>query len=423
MEKPHYRVGIIGLGYVGLPLARLFVKKGHEVYGIDVDERKISMLQNRQSYLSDFTMEETIDLFHKNSFQVGSSFETIAQVDVIIICVPTPLDENDQPDLQYVLSAAKSILPYLRRGQLVVLESSTFPGTSEEMLKPILESSGLIVGQDIFQAYSPERIDPGSKWKLEDVPKIIGGFSPTCTAYTKKIYESVFNQIVAVSSLRVAEMTKLVENCQRFVNISFVNSLLKLSQALDINLWEAIDAAGTKPYGFTKYYPGPGIGGHCIPVDPLYLLWKAKEHHMELPFIELSNQVNKEIPNYIVERVEKQLSPKKLSESSVFVIGVTYKKDVNDVRESAAVDIIDKLQQSGVKVSYFDPYINELRIGKTSLHMTPITAENMKQSDCTLILTDHSSISYEFVAAHSAIVIDTRNATAKLADRKNVILL
>jgi UDP-N-acetyl-D-glucosamine dehydrogenase len=423
MEKLHYRIGIIGLGYVGLPLARLFIEKGHEVYGIDIDERKISMLQKRQSYLSDFTSGEIIDLFGKNSFHVGSSYETIEQVEVIIICVPTPLDEKDQPDLQYVISAAKSFYPYLREGQLVVLESSTFPGTSEELLKPILESSGLIVGRDIFLAYSPERMDPGSKWKLEDVPKIIGGFTQTCAAYAKKVYESVFNQIVAVSSLRVAEMAKLLENCQRFINISFINSLLKLSNVLDINLWEAIDAAGTKPYGYMKYYPGPGIGGHCIPVDPFYLLWKAKEHHMELPFIELSDRVNKEIPLYIMERVEKQLSPKKLSESSVFVIGVTYKKDVNDIRESAAVDIMEKLLQAGVKVSYFDPYINELQIGDTCLHMTPITTETMKQSDCTLILTDHSSISYEFVAAHSAIVFDTRNATVKLSDRKNIILL
>lgn len=423
MEQPRFSLGIIGLGYVGLPLARLFLEKGHEVHGIDVDERKISMLQKRQSYLSDFTIKEIKGLFNKNNFHFGSSFEAIAQVDVIIICVPTPLDENDQPDLQYIMRAAQSSLPYLRRGQLVVLESSTFPGTSEEVLKPILESSGLVVGRDISLAYSPERIDPGSKWKLDNIPKVVGGFTPSCTAYAKQVYGSVFNQIVIVSSLRVAEMTKVLENCQRFVNISFMNSLLKLSHELDINLWEAVDAAGTKPYGFTKFYPGPGVGGHCIPVDPLYLLWKAKEHHMELPFIELSHRVNKEMPTYIVERVEKSLNPKRLNESSVFVIGVTYKKDVNDLRESAALAIIDKLLQSGAKVSYFDPYVKELQIGETILHSTPLTTRNIKHFDCTLILTDHSSIPYELVVSHSTIVIDTRNVTAKLADRKNIVFL
>ncbi len=316
IEHDRFNIGIIGLGYVGLPLAKLFIEKGHEVYGIDVDEQKISKLHKRQSYLSDFTRNEIRDLFGKNSFHVGSSFEAVEKVDVIIICVPTPLDHNDQPDLKYVTSAAQSSLPYLKRGQLVVLESSTFPGTCEERLKPILESSGMVVGRDISLAYSPERIDPGSKWELEQIPKVIGGFTPSCTAFAKKVYGSAFDQVVVVSSPRVAEMTKLLENCQRYVNISFMNSLVKLCEELDISLWEAIDAAGTKPYGFTKYFPGPGVGGHCIPVDPLYLLWKAREHNLNLPFIELCHQVNEDMPGYIVERVAKSLSPKMLNKST-----------------------------------------------------------------------------------------------------------
>ncbi|KQO18624.1 nucleotide sugar dehydrogenase [Paenibacillus sp. Leaf72] len=422
-QAPEYKIGIIGLGYVGLPLAKLFLEGGNTVYGIDADERKINMLNKQQSYLSDFNRKDIRKLFSKNSFHVGTAFDVIEKVDVIILCVPTPLDEQHQPDLSYVIGAAQSSLPYLHRGQLIVLESSTFPGTSEERLKPMLESTGLLVGKDISLAYSPERIDPGSKWELEQIPKVVGGVTPSCTAYAKQVYGSVFNEVVLVSSPRVAEMTKLLENCQRYLNISFMNSLLKLSEELDINLWEAIEAAGTKPFGFTKYYPGPGVGGHCIPVDPLYLLWKAREHHMDLPFIDLCHQVNEDMPGYIVGRVAKSLQPKALNECSVLVIGVTYKKDVNDMRESVALPIMEHLLQAGVNLGYFDPYVKTLKIGETVLHSTPLTARKMKNYDCTLILTDHSNIPYELLVAHTPIVIDTRNATGKMADRNNVILL
>ncbi|WP_042161632.1 nucleotide sugar dehydrogenase [Paenibacillus gorillae] len=422
-HTPHYKIAIVGLGYVGLPLAELFLARGNTVYGIDADERKIDMLQKRQSYLSDYNKNDIRKLFKQNSFHVGSSYEVVEKADVVIYCVPTPLDEHHQPDLKYVTGAAKSSLPYLRRGQLVVLESSTFPGTSEEKLKPILESTGLHIGKDIFLAYSPERIDPGSKWELPQIPKVVGGVTAACTAYAQEVYGSVFDRVVVVSSPRVAEMTKLLENCQRFINISFMNSLLKMCEELDIDLWEAIEAAGTKPFGFTKYYPGPGIGGHCIPVDPLYLLWKAREHHMELPYIELSHQVNEGMPGYIVERITKSLQPKLLKESSILVIGVTYKKDVNDMRESVSIPIMELLQQSGAKVAFFDPYVKALNVGSTLLQATPLTARNMKNFDCTLILTDHSNLPYELLIAHTPIVIDTRNATGKIANRKNVILL
>ncbi|MCK9862887.1 nucleotide sugar dehydrogenase [Paenibacillus sp. ATY16] len=418
-----YKIAIIGLGYVGLPLAKLFVEKGNTVYGIDTDIRKIQMLQKRQSYLSDYKRNDIRELFSGKNFHVSHSFEVIEKADVIILCVPTPLDEHMQPDLRFVVNATRCILPHLRRGQLVALESSTFPGTSEEILKPLLESTGLEVGKDLLLAYSPERIDPGSHWELSQIPKVVGGVNPASTSYAKEVYGTAFEKVVVVSSPRAAEMTKLLENCQRFLNISFMNSLLKLCEELDINLWEVIEAAGTKPFGFTKYYPGPGIGGHCIPVDPLYLLWKAREHQIDMPFIELSSQVNESMPAYIVGRVSKTLKPKELKGSSVLIIGVTYKKDVNDMRESIALPIIEQLLQEGVQVGFFDPYVNELQVGEATLHSLPLTARNMKNYDCTVILTDHSNIPYELIVTHTPIVLDTRNATGKLADRNNVILI
>ncbi|MFF2479865.1 nucleotide sugar dehydrogenase [Paenibacillus sp. NPDC058071] len=418
-----YNISIIGLGYVGLPLAKLFVEKGHTVYGIDANEQKVNMLLKRQSYLTDFRKNEIRGLFSTNRFHVGTSFEAVAKTEVVILCVPTPLDSNHQPDLSYVLQAAQSTIPYLKRGQLFVLESSTFPGTSEEKLKPILESTGLLVGRDISLAYSPERIDPGSTWELAQIPKVVGGVTPSCTAFAKSVYSAAFDEVVVVSSPRVAEMTKLLENCQRFINISFMNSLLQVSEQLDINLWEAIEAAGTKPFGFTKYYPGPGVGGHCIPVDPLYLLWKARELQLDLPFIELSHQVNETMPEYIVERVVKSLYPKSAGESSVLVIGVTYKKDVNDMRESSAIPIMEKMQEAGLKFEYFDPYIHELTIKGKKYRTLPLTARNVKKFDCTLILTDHSDISYELLVENSTIVLDTRNATKNMKDRQSITLL
>ncbi|WP_201002015.1 nucleotide sugar dehydrogenase [Paenibacillus glycanilyticus] len=417
----NYKIAIIGLGYVGLPLAKLFVEKGNTVYGIDTDIRKIQMLQKRQSYLSDYKRKDIRKLFSGKNFHVTHTFEEIEKADVIILCVPTPLDGQMKPDLNFVVNATRCILPYLRKGQLIVLESSTFPGTCEEILKPLLESTGMEVGKELLLAYSPERIDPGSHWELTRIPKVVGGVNSASTSYANEVYGTAFEKVVIVSSPRAAEMTKLLENSQRFLNISFMNSLLKLCEELDIDLWEVIEAAGTKPFGFAKYYPGPGIGGHCIPVDPLYLLWKAREHRIEMPFIELSSHVNESMPAYIVERVSKILKPKELKNSSVLIIGVTYKKDVNDMRESVAIPIIEQLLQKDVHVRFFDPYVNELQVGAATLHSLPLTARNMKDFDCTVILTDHSNLPYELIAAHTPVVLDTRNATGKLADRNNII--
>ncbi|MCR8636079.1 nucleotide sugar dehydrogenase [Paenibacillus radicis (ex Xue et al. 2023)] len=423
-QSTTYRIAVIGLGYVGLPLAKLFLERGHTVYGIDLDERKLDKLNKHQPYLSDFTRAEMKEMFARGTFHAGSSFEVISETDVVIICVPTPLNEQAQPDLTYVTGAMRSCLPYLHVGQLIVLESSTYPGTTEDELQPLIESRGFEIGKHISLAYSPERIDPGQKaFPLHSIPKIVGGVTPRCTAFAEEVYGSAFDRVVLVSSPRTAEMTKLLENCQRFVNISFMNELLPLCEEMNINLWEVVAAASTKPYGFTPYYPGPGIGGHCIPIDPLYLLWKARTLNQDIPFIERSHEVNEAMPAYVVERVKKSLQGIPLSESSVLVVGVTYKKDVNDLRDSTAIPIIKQLAELGVLVNYYDPYFDQLQIGDKIYKSLPLTAKNVKKHKCTLILTDHSNLPYNLIVAHSSIVIDTRNATSKLLDRSNVIML
>ncbi|MED4955234.1 nucleotide sugar dehydrogenase [Paenibacillus sp. FSL R5-0527] len=425
MNQAKASIAVIGLGYVGLPLASLFLQNGHTVYGIDVDASKIAKLRNLQSYLSDFTSREIRAMFAGGRFHVSDSFSDISRADAVIMCVPTPLDRNFEPDLTYVRGAMNNALPYLQKGQLIVLESSTYPGTTEEVLLPMIESTGLVVGQTAFLAYSPERIDPGPDQKeLHLIPKVLGGVTEKCTETAKAVYESIFDRVVVVSSPRVAEFTKLLENCQRLINISFMNELAILCEKMNINLWEAIEAASTKPYGFTPYYPGPGIGGHCIPVDPLYLQWKAKQYGGDSKFIELAHRVNESMPDYVVEKVTRHLSANKpLAESKVFVLGVTYKKDVNDLRESSALPIVQKLMEAGATVNFHDPYINRIEVGGRSLDGVALTKRNIQQHDCVLILTDHSSISYETLASFSHLIFDTRNATKNIEDRKNIIVI
>ncbi|MCY9668262.1 nucleotide sugar dehydrogenase [Paenibacillus alginolyticus] len=417
-------IAVIGLGYVGLPLAKLFLEKGHTVYGIDADKSKIKKLMNKQPYISDFTRLEITEMFGTGHFHVGSSFEVIREADSILLCVPTPIDKEAKPDLSFVLSAVEQIIPYLREGQLVVLESSTYPGTTEEDLKALIEGAGWEVGRNVYLAYSPERIDPGQiRYKLSEIPKVVGGVTNACTEHAKRVYEGVFNKVIAVSNARTAEMTKLIENYQRFVNISLMNDLVRICEAMSINLWEVIQAASTKPYGFMTYYPGPGVGGHCIPVDPMYLVWKAKQYNVDLPFIELSHQVNEEMPWNVVSRVEKALLPLTLAQSSIMVIGVTYKKNVNDLRESKALQVVECLIRRGASVSYYDPYFKEIEIADRKLKRSEVTAKNVKKHDCLLILTDHSGQPYELIAKHARLVVDTRNATASIVDKSNIILL
>lgn len=424
-KDDQYTVAVVGLGYVGLPLAGLFLSRGHTVYGIDLDDRKIKALQQGKSYLTDLTDGEVKSLFAQGRFHPGTSYDVIAGADVIILCVPTPLDATHNPDMSYVRSAARSALPYLKKGQLVILESSTYPGTTEEELKPLIESAGLQVGADVGLAFSPERIDPGQKqFQLHQIPKVVGGITPACTQRAKQVYGSVFDRVVVVSSAKAAEMTKLLENCQRFVNISFMNEMLMLCEEMKIDLWEVVAAASTKPYGFTAYYPGPGIGGHCIPVDPLYLLWKARTYSFDVKFIELAHEVNERMPDFVVRKVEKALaSGRTTGQAKLLVLGVTYKKDVNDMRESTAIPIIEGLLAKGAQVDFYDPYIEQVKVGGRTLQRVPLTDQALQGHDAVLILTDHSTIDYQQVVDESPLVIDARNATGPVRKRGNVILL
>lgn len=414
------KIAVIGLGYVGLPLSNMFLEKGHTVFGIDVDAKKINSLLKNQSYLSDFSNEDIKKMFKMGNFHPGSSFEAIKKADAVIICVPTPLDKQANPDLTFVRAALSNSSPYIKSGQLIVLESSTYPGTTEEEIVPFLQSTGFDVGKDLFVAYSPERINPGEKQKISTIPKVVGGVTKACTDLAKTVYESIFDEVVVVSSPKVAELTKILENYQRFVNISVMNQLLMLCDEMDINLWEVISAASTKPYGFTPYYPGPGIGGHCIPVDPLYLLWKAKKYSIDLDFITFAHKVNEQMPEFILRKIEKELK-KPINESYIFAIGVTYKKDVNDMRESMALRVIEKLINAGANVVFHDPFISEIRLGTSIMKSKSLESSELQQADCTLILTDHSSLPYEFIVQESSLVIDTRNSTQNL--KGNIVLI
>lgn len=419
-ENSSLKMAIVGLGYVGLPLSNVFLEKGHIVYGIDIDERKVSNLLKHESYLSDFSNEDIQKMFVKGNFFVGSSFKVVEKVDVVIICVPTPLDQEDKPDLTYVRSAITNSIPFFKTGQLVVLESSTYPGTTEEEIVPMVQSTGLTVGKEIFVAYSPERINPGEKFSIHSIPKVVGGVTSACTQFAQSVYESVFDRVVVVSSPKAAELTKILENYQRFINISLMNQLLFLCEEMDINLWEVISAASTKPYGFTAYYPGPGIGGHCIPVDPLYLLWKAQKYNIDLTFISHAHQINNQMPQFIVQKVQKALD-KPLHDARILAIGVTYKKDVNDLRESMALEVLKELKKSGAKVEFHDPLVDTITLDHSIMKSTNLN--DLKQFDCTLILTDHSSLPYEYIVKESTMVIDTRNSTQGLKGFYNIILI
>lgn len=421
-----YQVAVIGLGYVGLPLAKLFLEKGHIVYGIDLDENKVHKLNNRQSYLNDLTDQDIQAMFSTNRFYVGKKYNVIEYADVVVLCVPTPLTDEGHPNLTFIEKAMQTALPFLRKKQLIVLESTTFPGTTEEVLFPMVESAGFKVGKDISLAYSPERIDPGQKqFNLDQIPKVVSGVTQSCTDDVRNVYETVFQHVVVVSSTKIAEMSKILENCQRYVNISLMNELVMLCDRMGINLWEVISAANTKPYGFTPYYPGPGVGGHCIPIDPMFLLWKAKKYNVDLQFIRIASHINQSIPTFVAKKVDRSLQTigKSTKESRILVIGITYKKDVNDLRESPAPLIMRLLTASGAKVNFYDPYVEKLEHGEMSLDRIELTAENIKRHDCTLILTDHSSIPYALLADHSRLIIDTRYAMGHLKDKGNIVFL
>jgi UDP-N-acetyl-D-glucosamine dehydrogenase len=424
IEARTAKIGIVGMGYVGLPLALLFSERDFAVTGLDIDPAKIQALNQGKSYI--YRIPETeIARARAGKFSASDDYTRVADLDVIIICVPTPLNEYREPDLGAIQTTARALAPNLRAGQLVILESTTYPGTTEEVLVPILESgngSGLTAARDgaeggnvFFVAFSPEREDPGNDTVARrDIPKVVGGLNPAASHVADALYGSIFNRTVPVSTPAAAEMTKLLENIYRCVNIALVNELKLLCLRMGIDIWEVIAAASTKPFGFHPFYPGPGLGGHCIPVDPYYLSWKAKEWDFQARFIELAGEINTAMPYHVVDSVTSALNrhKKALNGSKVLVLGVAYKRDIDDLRESPALTIIEELQRRGAEVSYNDPYFPKVGRGrKYNLQMQCTPLDKLAQFDCVLIVTDHSTYDYKKIVSESQLVVDTRNAT------------
>jgi len=415
IEDKSAHVGIIGLGYVGLPLAVEFARSGYSVTGIDLDRNRIEMLGEGRSYVQDISDKDIAELMDGGRLRATTDFDVLKDVDTISICVPTPLRKTKDPDISYILSATYKIREYLHKGQLIVLESTTYPGTTEEIILPELESTGLVVGEDFFLAFSPERINPGDKiYNTKNTPKIIGGVTASCARMAASLYRQAVDKVIVVSSTKSAEMVKLLENTFRAVNIALVNEIAIICDKLGMDVWEIIDAAATKPFGFMPFYPGPGLGGHCIPIDPHYLSWKLKTLNYNARFIELASEVNTNMPYYVVNKIFDALNARKKSVngSRVLILGVTYKKDVGDERESPALDIIKLLQAKGAQVFYHDPYVPHL--SQEDMDMYSVDMEDYRPLsgyDCVVIVTDHSSYDYRKVVEHSNVVVDTRNAT------------
>ena len=432
IQQRQARVAIIGLGYVGLPLALLYSETGFPVTGFDIDQRKVSTLNTGGSYIFRITPPE-IQQARKQGFTATADYSQLESMDAIIICVPTPLNEYHEPDMSYITGTTEAIAPHLRAGHLIILESTTYPGTTEEVMVPILEKGnkqglqaarGEAGANSFFVAFSPEREDPGNETVARrDIPKVVGGLSPQASELAGLLYGSIFNRTVPVSSPAAAEMTKLLENIYRCVNIALVNELKLLCLRMNLNIWEVIEAASTKPFGFHPFYPGPGLGGHCIPVDPFYLSWKAKEWDFHTRFIELAGEINTNMPYHVLDSVSRALNQHKkaLNGSKVLVLGVAYKKDIDDLRESPALTIIELLQKEGAIVSYNDPYFPEVGRGrKYDLQMKCAPLDNLGAYDCVLIVTDHSDYNYEKIVRDSKLVVDTRNATRRISSPKIV---
>ncbi|SFF35198.1 UDP-N-acetyl-D-glucosamine dehydrogenase [Paenibacillus catalpae] len=413
VEVMQKKVAIIGLGFVGLPLSMMFVRKGFHVIGIDYDSRKISAIQQGKSYIQDLSDSDIAEAVQSGRWQVSADYAALSGADTVIICVPTPLSPDNSPDLSYLTDTCSRLAPLLTPGQLVVIESSTYPGTTREVVLPLLEKSGLRIGQQLYLGYSPERIDPGNKSiSFSDIPKIISGITADCERKLYAVYSQVFEQVVTVSTTEAAETAKLLENSYRFINISFINEFAQLCDRLNVNVWEVIKAAATKPYGFSAFYPGPGVGGHCIPVDPLYLQWKAAQAGITSRFIELSQQVNDSLPAYLADRIEQELpGRKRLAGARILVYGVTYKPDIADVRESAALPIINTLLHRGAAVDYHDPYIPHIKLEDGSkLQGIELTGERLKQADCVLICMNHEVMPGDLIIKHSRFIFDTRHS-------------
>ena len=412
IRKRQARVAIVGLGYVGLPLAAEFSRNGFPVTGIDLDSRKVAQLQSGRSYIQDVASEEIASLRSQGRFRATTDFGVLAEMDTVSICVPTPLRKTKDPDLSYILSAVEQVQKHLHPGMLVVLESTTYPGTTEELILPRLQETGLEVGRDFFLCFSPERVDPGNRhFNTRTIPKVVGGETPACTRLGAALYSQAVEQVQPVSSTKVAEMVKLLENTFRSINIGLANEMAILCDRMKIDVWEVIEAAATKPFGFMPFYPGPGLGGHCIPIDPFYLSWKAKMDGVEARFIELAGQINGAMPQFVVNKIQMALNDHSQSVKSarIHVLGVSYKRDVDDIRESPALDVMALLGRLGARLSYSDPHVPSLPLDGKQLHSQAILPI-CQEADCVVLITDHSQFDYATIAHHSRLIVDTRNA-------------
>ncbi len=419
------KIGIIGLGYVGLPLALEFVRSGYCVTGIDKSKQRVESLNKGKSYIIDVKDEDIAQFIEKGLFNVTDDTSVLTTLDAISICVPTPLTKTKDPDMSYIINVSQEIKKYMHNDQLFILESTTYPGTTEELVLPILEEGGRKAGKDFYLAFSPERIDPGNKrYTVRNVPKVVGGITQQCTELACSLYSQIIETIVPVSSTKVAEMVKLLENTFRSVNIGLVNEIAIMSERLGIDVWEVIDAAKTKPFGFMSFYPGPGLGGHCIPVDPLYLSWVAKKNGFDLRFISLADHINGSMPEFVVEKITDSLNgmEKSVKGSNIHILGVAYKKDVNDIRESPALEIMNILRLKGAKLTYTDPYVPEIDYLKLSIKSKPLSKDVLSKADCSVILTDHSNFNYDLIVTYSRLIVDTRNAL-KGIKKKHIVRL
>jgi UDP-N-acetyl-D-glucosamine dehydrogenase len=420
------RVGVVGMGYVGLPLAVEFARKGIRVTGIEASPEKVKRLLAGDSYVLDVETEELARHVRSGLLTATTDYAVIRELDAISICVPTPLRKTGDPDISFILSARDEILKYAHPGLLIILESTTYPGTTEELIVPAFEALGLKVGQDVYVAFSPERVDPGNPvYHTDNTPKVVGGHTPECLKAALAVYGLIIQEPVAVSSTRAAELAKLLENTFRSINIGLVNELAIMCHLLDVDVWEVINAAATKPFGFMPFYPGPGLGGHCIPIDPIYLSWKLKTLKYRARFIELADDVNRAMPEYVVTRVSMALNDRRraLNGSKVLVLGVAYKRDIDDLRESPSLDVMETLAKRGAQVSYHDPCIPSVTIGERRWESVPLTEQAVSSSDAVVITTDHSSVDYAMVVRCAALVFDARNATAPLGLQPNVVKL
>lgn len=419
-------IGVVGMGYVGLPLALRFAECGFDVIGFDIDQAKVNALHAGKSYIATIPAERVAAVRRKPSgLHATTEFILITECDAVLLCVPTPLGPNREPDMSYVESTARSIAPNMREGQLIVLESTTYPGTTDELLRGVLERQGWEAGKDFWLAYSPEREDPGNpKFETQTIPKVVGGLTPDCLEAAAALYGAVLNCVIPVRNLRVAEMTKLLENIFRSVNIALVNELKMLCDAMGIDIWEVIEAASSKPFGFMPFYPGPGLGGHCIPIDPFYLTWKAREYDLNTRFIELAGEVNTAMPHYVVHRLVWALNQRgiALRGSRVMILGVAYKPNVDDVRESPAFKIMELVQRGGAEISYYDPFVPKLVPTRHyNFNMTCAELSDVERVDVVVIVTDHGGVPYDYVAEQAPLVIDTRNATRAYQPRANIV--